>query len=101
MATSSSSSGVPRVGTSARPVVELSLDQLHPLHPVPRPGMPPNHIDNLAHAIATNGYDIGRAIPVVAMPDGRLVIFGGHHRVAAMRQLGETTIPAKMEHWSL
>jgi hypothetical protein len=34
------------------------------------------------------------------MPDGRLVQLGGHHRAAAMRQLGETTIPARIVDWS-
>jgi hypothetical protein len=33
------------------------------------------------------------------MPDGRRVTFGGHHRVAAMKRLGEATIPARVEDW--
>jgi hypothetical protein len=33
------------------------------------------------------------------MSDGRLVTFGGHHRVEAMRRLGEKTIPARVEEW--
>jgi hypothetical protein len=94
------SGGVSRVGTSPKPVTEVSLDQLHPLHAVPRPGMPPGHIDDLARLIHTNGYDVARAIPVVRMPDGRLVTFGGHHRVAAMKRLQETTIPARVEDWA-
>jgi hypothetical protein len=61
--------------------------------------MPPGHIANLAQAIQANGYDLGQAIPVAPMPDGRLVQLGGHHRAAAMRQLGETTIPARVVDW--
>ena len=91
---------VPRVGTARPGVVETPLSGLHPLHPVPRSGMPPNHITDLATAIRTNGYDVGRAIPVVRMPDGRLVQLGGHHRAAAMAQLGETTIPARITDWA-
>jgi len=34
------------------------------------------------------------------MPSGLLVSFGGHHRVAGMKQLGETTIPARVTSWS-
>jgi hypothetical protein len=34
------------------------------------------------------------------MPDGRLVQLGGHHRAAAMAQLGETTIPARITDWA-
>jgi ParB-like chromosome segregation protein Spo0J len=80
-------------------VVEVRLSDIIPLHPVPRPGVPPNHIQNLANAIRANGYDLGQAIPVARMPDGRLVQLGGHHRGAAMRQLGETTIPARIVNW--
>lgn len=91
---------VSRVGTPRASVTEVPLADLIPLHPVPRPGMPPNHIPDLANAIRTNGYDLGRAIPVARMPDGRLVQLGGHHRAAAMGQLGETTIPARVVDWS-
>jgi hypothetical protein len=91
---------VPRVGTARPGVTEVPLADLHPLHPVPRPGMPPNHIPDLANKIRTNGYDLGRPIPVVRMPDGRLVHLGGHHRAAAMGHLGETTIPARVVEWN-
>jgi ParB-like chromosome segregation protein Spo0J len=88
------------VGTPRPGVVEVPLADLHPLHPVPRPGVPPNHIPDLANAIRTNGYDLAEAIPVARMPDGRLVQLGGHHRAAAMGLLGETTIPARIVEWS-
>ena len=88
-----------RVGTPRQGVVDILLSQLHPLHPVPRPGVPPNHIANLALSIQANGYDLSQAIPVARMPDGRLVQLGGHHRAEAMRQLGETTIPARIVDW--
>jgi hypothetical protein len=80
-------------------VIEVPLDQLHPLHPVPRPGVLPNHIQNLAAGIQANGYDLSQAIPVARMPDGRLVQLGGHHRAAAMGQLGEPSIPARAVDW--
>lgn len=91
---------ISRVGTARQGVIEVSLDQLNPLHPVPRPGMPPNHIQNLASSIKANGYDLNQAIPVARMPDGCLVQLGGHHRTEAMRQLGETTIPARVVDWN-
>ncbi len=87
--------GVPRQGTA-----EVPLGQLHPLHPVPRPGVPPGHIASLAAGIRANGYDVAQAIPVARMPDGRMVQLGGHHRVEAMRQLGEVTIPARVVDWA-
>jgi ParB-like chromosome segregation protein Spo0J len=61
--------------------------------------VPPTHIQDLASRIRTNGYDLAQAIPVARMPDGRLVQLGGHHRAAAMRQLGEATIPARVVDW--
>jgi ParB-like chromosome segregation protein Spo0J len=70
-------------------VVEVAIDQLHPLHSVPRPGVPPNHIQDLANSIQANGYDLSQPIPVARMPDGRLVQLGGHHRSVAMSLLGD------------
>jgi ParB-like chromosome segregation protein Spo0J len=78
----------------------VALVDLHALHTVPRPGVPPNHIQGLATRIRTNGYDLAQPIPVARMPDGRLVTMGGHHRAEAMRQLGETTIPARVVDWN-
>lgn len=90
---------VKRVGNARPGIVEVPLADLNPLHPVPRPGKPPNYIADLANKIKTNGYDLGQAIPVARMSDGRLVQLGGHHRAAAMGQLGETTIPARVVDW--
>ncbi|MBY0229760.1 MAG: ParB N-terminal domain-containing protein [Gemmataceae bacterium] len=90
---------VARIGTLRPGTTEVPLTDLHPLHPVPRPGMPPDHIPDLADAIRMNGYDLSRAVPVARMPDGRLLQLGGHHRAAAMGHLGETTIPARIVDW--
>jgi len=92
---------VPRVGTARPGVVEVPLADLHPLHRVPRPRRPPNYIQDLANKIRMNGYDLARPVPVARMPDGRLVQLGGHHRAAAMGQLGESTIlPARVVDWN-
>ena len=92
--------GIARVGVGRAGVTEVRLSSLRPLHSVPRPGVPPGHIGNLATKIRTEGYKLDQAIPVIRMPDGRMVHAGGHHRAAAMRQLGETTIPARVKDWS-
>ncbi|MHB1424109.1 MAG: hypothetical protein ACYC3I_13110 [Gemmataceae bacterium] len=91
---------VARVGTPHSGTTEVPLADLHPLHSVPRSGKPANHITNLANTIRANGYDRSRAIPIARMPDGRLVQLGGHHRAAAMGQLAETTIPARVVDWN-
>jgi hypothetical protein len=44
---------------------------------------------------------LSEAISVIRMPDGRLIIGGGHHRVAAMQSLRERTIPARVFDWDL
>lgn len=90
---------VRRVGIPRQGVVEVGLADLTPLHPVPRPGVSPTYIPDLANTIRTNGYELSRAIPVARMPDGRLVQLGGHHGAAAMELLGETTIPARIVDW--
>lgn len=37
---------IARVGEARPGVTEVALDHLHPLHSVPRPGMPANHIES-------------------------------------------------------
>ncbi len=91
---------VARVGISRPGVAEVPLADLNPLHPVPRPGRPRNYIQHLAGQIRANGYDLARPIPVARMPDGRLVQLGGHHRAAAMKQLREFSIPARVVDWN-
>ncbi|MEE4001907.1 RHS repeat-associated core domain-containing protein, partial [Tenacibaculum sp. FZY0031] len=91
---------IARVGKTGKKVVEMGIDKLNALHSVPRAGKGVNYIDDLAELISKNGYDINQAIPVVKMPNGRLVISGGHHRVAAMKKLGENTIPSVMRNWN-
>ena len=91
---------VARVGTACPGTTEVPLADLHPLHSVPRPGKPANHVADLANRIGANGYDLSHAIAVARMPDGRLVLLGGHHRAAAMGHLGETTIPARVVDWN-
>ncbi|NVK53820.1 MAG: ParB N-terminal domain-containing protein [Flavobacteriaceae bacterium] len=54
----------------------------------------------MAKLISKKGFDIKQAIPVVRLPNGRLIISGGHHRVAAMKKLGEKTIPSVLRNWS-
>lgn len=93
-------SPVARVGTARPGTTEVALADLHPLHAVPRPEKPANHIPDLAKTIRANGYDVGRAILAARMPDGRLVQLGGHHRAEARRQLGETIVPTRVVDWT-
>ena len=89
--------GILRPGVT---ITEVPLADLSPLHSVPRPGVPASHIQDLMAELQTNGYDLAQPIPVARMPDGRFVTMGGHHRVEAMKRLGETTIPARIVDWN-
>ena len=98
------SAPIPRVGTpAAKPNArfeEVPLSDLQPLHGVPRAGKPENYIQDLARSIRAQGYRLDQAIPVIRLPDGRLVSVGGHHRAEAMRISGERTIPAQIRDWT-
>ncbi len=89
--------GIGRVGTAKSGVRELPIDDLIQTHSVPRPG---HSVDDVAKLISENGYDLNRAVEVLKMGDGKMILAGGNHRLAAMRQLGETTIPGKVVDWS-
>jgi hypothetical protein len=89
---------VPRIGTAKSGVKELPVDDLIHTHPVPREG---KSIEETVQMIkSAGGYDVSHAIPVVKMPDGKLILAGGNHRLAAMKQLNEKTIPSTIYEWS-
>lgn len=92
---SSASQAIPRIG-NAGSTTEVPIDQLNSIHNVPRAGMPDNHIQNIADQISTNGYDLSRPVSATRMPNGDLVVTGGHHRIAAMQLLGETSVPVQI-----
>jgi hypothetical protein len=77
-------------------MVEVELDQLKPIHDVPRKEMPAGHIDNLAAKLKAEGYNVANPVVAYEMPNGDLVLRAGHHRVEAMRRLGEKTIPTRI-----
>ena len=89
--------GIPRGGTARPGVLEVPLDELVPTHPVPRPG---HSVEAVAKLISENGYRLEDAIPVLKMPNGKQILAGGNHRLAAMRLLGEKSIPARVVDWA-
>ncbi|MDH5771305.1 MAG: ParB N-terminal domain-containing protein, partial [Candidatus Bathyarchaeota archaeon] len=91
-----SRSGVPRVGELPVGVVELSINKLSPIHDVPRAGVPKGHIGDIAKNIRENGYDVTKPASATRLPTGEMIISGGHHRIAAMKSLGEKTVPIKI-----
>ena len=89
---------VPRIGTppAGKSIVELSINELNPTHSVPRAGVPEGHVESLAQVIAQNGYDLSRPVSATRLPNGQLIVTGGHHRLAAMQLLGENTVPVQI-----
>ena len=76
---------------------EIPIKATEPSHPVPRSGKSENWLQELMDHIKNNGIDTGRA---VRLPDGRIIVSGGHHRRAAMEALGEKTMPFKVVDWA-
>jgi hypothetical protein len=58
--------------------------------------MPESYIESLAKSILEHGYDVTRPISATRLPNGDLIVTGGHHRLAAMQLLGETTVPVRI-----
>ncbi len=88
--------GVPRVGKPKEGTTEIPVENLTHTHPVPRPG---KSINDTADKLR-GGYDVSQPIPVIRMGDGKLILAGGNHRLAAMKQLNEKTIPCKVTDWN-
>jgi hypothetical protein len=88
--------GVPRIGKPKEGTTEVPIDSLTHTHPVPRPG---KSISDTADQLRS-GYDVSKPIPVLRMGDGKLILAGGNHRLAGMRQLNEKTIPCKVTDWN-
>jgi hypothetical protein len=86
---------IARVGANPN-VQEVPIANLKPIHPVPRKGMPKRHIENLAKSISEHGYDVTQPVSATRLPNGDLLITGGHHRVAAMKSLAEATVPVRI-----
>ena len=74
----------------------VKVSSLNPLHGVPRAGQPINVIDDIASSILKKGYDLTEPISATRMPDGTLLITGGHHRLAALQKLSQKFAPVKI-----
>lgn len=93
---SSTASAIGRVGNYGENVQEIAMDKLFWLHNVPRQGTPEGHIGNIAKKIKEEGFNVESPVSATLLPNGNYLVTGGHHRIAAMKQLGEKTIPIKV-----
>ncbi len=93
---------VQRIGNNVYNTVETSFQVIRKLHGAPKKGKPIDFIDNLAEDIRINGYRLDQNTPIegVRMFDGQILIFDGHHRLAAMEKLGQTTVPIRIRDFS-
>lgn len=51
-------------------------------------------------SISEKGYDVNSPASATKLPNGDLIITGGHHRIEAMNRLSENTIPVKVYDYS-
>jgi len=87
-----------RFGKNIFKTTDVELSKIQKIHAAPKKGKPSNFIDDLADDIKTNGYDLDSGPPIegYTMPDGKIIIIDGHHRLAALEKLGETNIPIRI-----
>lgn len=89
---------IKRIGKNKYNTTDISIDEVQKIHGVPKKGTPPNHIDDLAKDFKNNGYNLEKGPPIegYSMPDGKVIIIDGHHRLAALEKLGEKVIPIRI-----
>lgn len=87
---------IPRVGEKPKGVEEVDIAQLNMLHDVPRKGVSEDNISNIRKMITAEGYNLKYPVSATRLPNGFYLVTGGHHRIAAMKQLGERTVPVKI-----
>jgi RHS repeat-associated protein len=92
---------VARVGKNTFNTEEVPMENIQKLHGIKK-SKGPEYIDELAQDMQINGYNLDKNLPVegVRLPDGKIAIFDGHHRIAAFEQLGEKTIPIRITDYT-
>jgi hypothetical protein len=94
--------GLPGIYGKNLPTREVPLSQLEHGHPPPSlpehfQGKPYLSIAERAAQLRQSGIDTGSA---VRLPDGRIIVTGGNSRLAAMRELGQESMPLKVLDWN-
>lgn len=87
---------VNRVGKYGQDVKEVSIDRLIALHNVPRLGVSETNITDIRDRIKEEGFNLKYPVSVTLFPNNDYLVTGGHHRIAAMKMLGEHTVPVKV-----
>jgi hypothetical protein len=82
-------------------IQEFPIGYIQYTHAVPNPatGHDEGFIQRMMDDMRQNGFSERFAVPLIHMPD-RSYYCGGHHRVEAMKRLGESTIPAVIFEWN-
>ena len=92
---------IPDTRRSGIRLIEAEIDRIRPIHVVSRPSVPKpeGYIESLKQKLLREGYNETQSVVVIEMPDGTWLNGGGHHRVQAMRELGQETVPARIYRW--
>ncbi|MBG6130802.1 hypothetical protein IWQ47_002266 [Aquimarina sp. EL_43] len=84
---------VKRIGVYDESIELVEIDNLTLMHPVPGIGKEKD-ISKLEASFLRNGYSLDEPpIEVFKLPDGTLLMKDGHHRLQAMKNLGQIDIP--------
>lgn len=81
---------------------EMKIDKIvytHEVNPPWRRDIDDGHIRRLKFSLIYEGYDISTIISVFLMPDGHLRLASGHHRVQALKEIGEISVPVQIIRW--
>ena len=84
---------IKRVGDYGEFIKEIEIARLNKLHDAPKTTKPPGFIEEMEKKLQKEGWNLDEAIIVIDLPDGTLLVTNGHHRILAMENMGQKTIP--------
>ncbi len=85
---------VRRNGSYGEYFTEIEIKSLTKAHGAPKAGTPDSYIEELSQKLAKDGYDLEKSLPVIELPDGKLLVADGHHRLKALENnLGQKFVP--------
>lgn len=92
---------IARIGKNVFNTVEVPMENIQNLHGLKK-SKGPLYVESLAQDMKTNGFHLDKTLPIegVRLPDGRIAIFDGHHRVAAFKDLGSSTVPIRIRDYT-
>ncbi|MCB9060971.1 MAG: ParB N-terminal domain-containing protein [Halobacteriovoraceae bacterium] len=82
--------------------IEFPINLITFLHPIPNPlniKSSWKNVDHIKQSIQKKGFDLDQTIVIKLLPNGTFLCVSGHHRIRAMYEMGETTVPVTLESY--